>query len=254
MLTTVIIDDDEIAIKILENLLKRLTSFDIHIVGKALSLDEGVALINKLNPDLVFLDINMPGKTGLEIFNEFTPPDFKIIFCTAFQQYAIDVLRIAACGYLLKPLDFMELRDAVQKVSLELQKEQKFLQLEDKINSMNAPEMHGENIVFDTENGFIMLNTRNIEYCYANISYSYVVSYANKEIIVSKSLKELQEMMPANQFYRTHKSYFINIYYIRKFLRAKESYVLLKSGTKIPVSVRVASSITKDIIKMLHTE
>jgi two-component system LytT family response regulator len=119
---------------------------------------------------------------------------------------------------------------------------------------MNAPEMSGENIVFDTDNGFIMLNTCNIEYCYANTSYAYVVSYAKKEIIVSKSLKELQEMMPANQFYRTHKSYVINIYYIRKYVHAKESYVLLKSGTKVPVSVRITSSITKDIIKMLHRE
>jgi two-component system LytT family response regulator len=254
MLTTVIIDDDEIAIKLLENLLKRLTTFDIHLVGKALNLNEGVELINKTHPDLVFLDINMPGKNGLEIFNEFKILQFKIIFCTAFQQYAIDVLRHAACGYLLKPLDFIELRDAVQKVSIELQHDQKQLQLEDKINSMHAPEMPGENIVFDVENGFIMLSTRNIEYCYANTSYAFVVTYAKKEILVSKSLRELQDMLPANQFYRTHKSYLINIYYIRKYVHAKESFVLLKSGEKVPVSIRITSLITKDIIKMMRPE
>ena len=196
----------------------------------------------------------MPGKNGLEIFNEFKTPQFKIIFCTAYQQYAIDVLRIASSGYLLKPVDFIELREAVLKVSKELQKEQKQLQLEDKINFLIAPEMPGENIVFDVDNGFIMLNTRNIEYCYANSSYSYIVNYAKKETLISKSLKELEVILPDNQFYRTHKSYLVNVYYIRKYVRAKESFVLLKSGTKVPVSVRITSIITKDIIKMMQSE
>lgn len=93
-----------------------------------------------------------------------------------------------------------------------------------------------------------MLNTRNIEYCYANQSYSVIVTYTKKEILIAKSLKELQDMLPQKQFYRTHKSYLVNIYYIRKYVHAKESFVLLKSGEKIPVSVRVTSSISKDII------
>lgn len=253
MLTTVIIDDDEIAIFLLSNMLIKLSSFEIHIAGTANNLIEGVDLIKKTQPDLVFLDINMPDKKGLEIFNEFKSPQFKIIFCTAFQQYAIDVLRIAACGYLLKPVDFIELREAVQKASLELSREQKQLQLEDKLNYLNTPEMPGENIIFDIENGFLLLNTRNIEYCYANQSYSIIVTYTKKEILIAKSLKELQDMLPEKQFYRTHKSYLVNIYYIRKYVHAKESFVLLKSGDKIPVSVRVTSSISKDIIEKMKT-
>ena len=252
MLNTVIIDDDEIAIKILINSLNRLTSFEIHIFGTATNLDDGVELIKRTQPDVVFLDINMPGKNGLEIFNEFKIPHFKIIFCTAFEQYAIDVLRISACGYLLKPIDFIELRQAVQRVSIELQQEQKQLQLEDRINFLNAPEIPGENIIFDVDNGFIILNTSSIEYCYANTSYSIIVTYARKEVLVTKSLKELQEILPENQFYRTHKSYLVNIYYIRKYVHAKESFVLLKSGIKIPVSVRITSVITKDIINKMH--
>jgi two-component system LytT family response regulator len=250
MLTAVIIDD-EIAIFLLSNLLIKLSSFEIHIAGTANNLKEGIDLIKKTKPDLVFLDINMPDKKGLEIFNEFKSPQFKIIFCTAFQQYAIDVLRIAPCGYLLKPVDFMELREAVQKASLELSREKKQLQLEDKLNYLNTPEMPEENIIFDVENGFKMLNTRNIEYCYANQSYSVIVTYTNKEILIAKSLKELQEMLPGKQFYRTHKSFLVNIYYIRKYVHAKESFVLLKGGEKIPVSVRVTSSIAKDIIEKM---
>lgn len=251
MLTTVIIDDDEIAIFLLSNLLIKLSSFEIHIAGTANNLIEGIDLIKKTHPDLVFLDINMPDKKGLEIFNEFKSPHFKIIFCTAFQQYAIDVLRIAVCGYLLKPVDFIELREAVQKASLELSREQKQLQLEDKLNYLNTPEMLGENIIFDVENGFLMLNTRNIEYCYANQSYSVIVTYTKKEILIAKSLREVQDMLPGKQFYRTHKSFLVNIYYIRKYVHAKESFVLLKGGEKIPVSVRVTSLISKDLIEKM---
>jgi two-component system LytT family response regulator len=251
MLTTVIIDDDDIAIFLLSSLLIKLSSFEINIAGTANNLKEGVDLIKKIQPDLVFLDINMPDQNGLEIFNEFKSPQFKIIFCTAFQQYAIDVLRIAACGYLLKPVDFIELREAVQKASLELSREQKQLQLEDKLNYQNTPEMPGKNIIFDVENGFLLLNTRNIEYCHADQSYSIIVTYTKQEILIAKSLKELQAMLPEKPFYRTHKSYLVNIYYIRKYVHAKESFVLLKGGEKIPVSVRVTSSISKDIIEKM---
>ena len=253
MLSTVIIDDDKIAICVLVNLLSKLSSFDIKIVGTAKNLEEGVELIKNTQPDIVFLDINMPGKNGMEIFNEFHFPRFKIIFYTSYPQYAIDALKKSACGYLMKPIDFIELQELLQKVSRELLQEKKQLQLENTINILSAPEIKGVNIMLEVENGFIICNTRNIEYCYANQSYSVMVTYNKNDIIVSKSLKELQEILPENQFYRTHKSYLVNIYYIRKFVRAKESYVLLKSGVKIPVSVRSTFAISKDITQKINS-
>ena len=251
MLNTVIIDDDKIAISILVNLLSKLSSFEIKIVGTADNFEDGVELIRKTQPDIIFLDINMPGKSGMEIFNEFQFPHFKIIFHTSFPQYAVDALKKSACGYLIKPVDFIDLQEILQKVTRELLKEQKQLQFEDTINILSTPEIAGVNIMLDVENGFIMCNTRNIEYCYANQSYTVVVTFSKNEILVSKSLKELQEILPENQFYRTHKSFLVNIYYIRKFVRTKESYVLLKSGVKVPVSVRITFDITKDITKKM---
>jgi len=254
MLTTVIIDDDEIATFVLVNLLKKLLSFEIQIAGTASNLLDGVELIKKTQPDLVILEINMPGKNGLEIFNEFKHLFFKIIFCTAYKQYAIDVLRRnAQCGYLLKPIDIYELNQALQKVSNELIEEQKHLQIEDKINIISNPLTSGENILLEIENGFIIGNTRNIEYCYAKDSHSVVVMHSQKEFFVTKSLKELQGLLPEKQFYRTHKSFLANIYYINKFVCANENYVLMESGDKIPVSVRVSSNISKDIIKKMKS-
>ena len=251
MLTAVIIDDDEIQIRILINLLTKLPSFEIKISGTANNLEDGVKLINNIQPDIVFLDINMPDKNGLEIFHEFKFPSFKIIFCTSFMQYALEAIKKETAGYLLKPVDLIELQETLQKVTKELFQEQKQLQLADKINILNTPEMSGENIMFDVANGFIMFNTRNIQYCYANQSYSILVTYDNKEIVITKSLKDLQKILPENQFCRTHKSFLINIYYLRNFIHAKESYVVLKSGIKIPVSVRMTSVITNDITQKM---
>jgi two-component system LytT family response regulator len=99
-----------------------------------------------------------------------------------------------------------------------------------------------------------MENTRNIEYLTADQSYATIYTHAKREFMVSKSLKELESYLPKNQFYRTHKSYLVNIYYIRKFVKTGESYVLLKSGAKIPVSVRKSSVIFNEIKQMLSQE
>ena len=109
----------------------------------------------------------------------------------------------------------------------------------------------GTSIILDVENGFLVENTRNIEYCYANQAYSGVALLSRREIIVSKPLKYLQELLPEKLFYRVHKSYLINVFFIRKFVKGTESYIILRSGTKIPVSVRISTHISKDLKKML---
>ena len=250
MLSAVIIDDEKIAIQILIEMLK-ISSIKVKIAGTALNLKDGVEIIKMTQPDIVFLDINMPEKNGFEIYNEFKCPEFKIIFCTAHQQYAFYALRKKACAYILKPIDLSELEKALQKVKDELDLEHKQLLLEDKISALCNPVMTGENIILALENGFIIENTRNIEYCYTSNLYSNVVMHSQKEYEIKKSLKDLEEILPAQQFYRTHKSFLVNIYYIKKFVHAKENYVIMESGTKIPVSVRISIVISKDIKKRI---
>ena len=251
MYSAVIIDDEEDGIHVLVQFLSEFTSVKVKVAGTATNLDEGIQIIRNTNPEIVFLDIDMPGKNGMAIYNYFNEPAFKIIFVTAYKQYAIDALNHSASGYLLKPISFIDLQELLVKVTKELNQEQQQRELDDRINLLSSAEMTGKNIILDVENGFIMENTRNIEYCYANQSYSVVVLHTKKEIVVTKPLKSLQELLPPNQFYRTHKSYLVNVFYIRKFFRGNESYVILKSGAKIAVSVRTSAIISNDIKKML---
>lgn len=251
MLTAILIDDERDSIEVLTELLNEYASIPVKVIGKALNLEDGVKLIHSCSPDVVFLDINMPKANGLEIYKFFSNPQFRVIFITAYSQYAIQALKKSASDYLLKPVSFIELNEALKKVASELKKFQYQKQLEEKITSIVAPEMQGKNIVLDTEQGFLVENTRNIEYCMADQSYSYIFTNIGKKTVVSKPLKYLEETLPSDQFYRTHKSYLVNIHYIKQYIRADENHVILKSGEKIPVSVRKSSDFEQVIKKML---
>jgi len=251
MITAVLIDDEKDANSVLSSLLNNFTTTVVKILGTADNLDDGIKLINDSKPDVVFLDIQMPGRNGLEIFNHFPNPEFKLVIVTAYSQYAIDAIKKSATDYILKPVSFMELQETLSRISRMLESEKQQYEMEDKIGFINSPEIQGVRIVFDVETGFMLIDTRIIEYCFADQSYSVIVTNTGKHIVISKPLKELQEMLPVKHFYRTHKSYLVNVYYIRKFVRASESFVYLKSGNKIPVSVRNTTKIKNDIKQML---
>ena len=254
MLSVVVIDDELMALNLLVHLLTNFTTVQLKVVGKATNLADGIDLIKHTNPDLVFLDIEMPNGSGMEIFDHELSQKTKIVLVTGHDEYAIQAINKPVSGYLLKPVNFFDLQNVIKKIDKIIRLEQQLLELEDRINTLCTAEVPGKNLIFDVDNGFIMENTKNIEYCTADQSYSTIFTYAKREFVVSKSLKELEEFLPKDQFYRTHKSYLVNIYYIRKFVRSAESYVLLKSGAKIPVSVRKTSLIFNEIKEKLLNE
>lgn len=252
MLNVIIIDDESDSIGALVKLLKEFTTLTVNVIGTASNLDDGIKLINSTHPDLVFLDINMPNASGMDIYKYFPKPQFKVIFITAYSQFAIEAIKKSASDYLLKPVNFIDLNDAIKKVASELKREHFQTQIEEQFTQLIAPNIDGKNIVIDIERGFIVENTKNIEYCMADQAYSIVFTNQGKKIVVSKPLKYLEELLPPEQFYRTHKSYLINIHYIKQYIRADENFVMLKSGEKIPVSVRKSSDFENIIKKMLQ--
>jgi two-component system LytT family response regulator len=251
MLSVVVIDDELMSLNLLTYLLNKFTTVQLKVVGKATNLSEGIEIIKSTDPDIVFLDIEMPDHNGMEIFNYQLSPKVKIVLVTGHDQYAIQAINLSVAGYLLKPVNFIDLQYVIKKIDRMFRKEQQQLELEDRINTLSTGEVPGKNMIFEIESGFMMENSKNIEFCTAGQSYATIYTNSKREFVVSKSLKELESYLPGNQFYRTHKSFLVNIFYIRKFVRTGESYVLLKSGAKIPVSVRKTSTIFNDIKKLL---
>ena len=151
----------------------------------------------------------------------------------------------------MKPINFIELQESLKKISKELEDEQRIRELEERASTISTSNIPGLNILFDVSTGIIVENTRNIEYCYADRAYSVIVTFSGNKILLSKPLKELQEQLPSNQFLRTHKSYLVNAYYIKKFIRSNQSYVMLRSGTRVPVSVRNSATLEEQLKQML---
>jgi len=252
MLTCIIIDDESDAIEGLSQLLESFINDKVNLIGTATNLSDGVSLIKDKKPDMIFLDIDMPEENGMAIYNYFPSPQFKVVFTTAYEQYAIDAIKKSATDYLLKPINFVELNDAISKVIKSKTKKQNQLEIEDKINSISPANTIGVDIMIPTQDGFDMENTKNIEYCKADGMYSIIYLYSGRQIMVSKPLKVLQELLSSKHFYKTHQSYLINIHYIRKFTRGDQSVVLLRSGVKIPIATRKVSNFTKDIQTLLQ--
>ena len=251
MYRIVVIDDEIDAIEVVSKLLKFLSSITVKIVGTANDLNEGVEIIRKTKPDIVLLDVEMPGKNGLGIYDYFDEPDFKVIFVTAFNKYALEALKKSASDYLLKPISLIDLKESLQKTIKQIEKEHSQEVLTNKISDLSTLQVEGKNIILHVEDGFTIENTNNIEYCIANQSYTTIVTLAKKEILVSKSLKQIEDLISDKFFYRTHKSYLVNVHYIKKFVRSTESYVILQSGTRVPVSSRKTMKISSEIEQLL---
>ena len=200
MLSVVVIDDELCALNLLTFLLNNFTSVQLKVVGKAMNLNEGIELIKRTNPDLVFLDIEMPDGNGMEIFNHQFSQKLKIVLVTGHEHYAIDAINKSVAGYLLKPVNFIDLQNVIKKVDKMIRLEQQHLELEDRINSLCTAEVPGKNLIFDIESGFMLENTRNIEYCTADQSYATIFTYAKREFIVSKSLKSWKHIYLRTNF------------------------------------------------------
>jgi two-component system LytT family response regulator len=252
MYKIVIIDDEQNAIDLLVEILLSILPFNIKILGTATNLHtDGIELINKNKPDIIFIDINMPIMSGLAISNYCKDSQCKIIFTSGYPEYALNALKNRAFDFVLKPINIVEIKETLEKAIKEIDLERHRKRQEEILkHNKHALDIDSKEIIFNHINGFIKINTRNIEYCSAEQAYSFIF-YDDKKLMVTKNLMDLEKLFPHNQFYRTHKSYLVNVYYIEKFVHTDESYVELKSGVQIPVSARKSATISKDILKLI---
>jgi two-component system, LytTR family, response regulator len=235
MLKVVIIDDEAVLRKGLINKLNRIFPGQIDVIAQAGSVSEGKVILKATSPDLVFLDIQLSDGLSLEIFNEDFPINFQIIFITAFNQYAINAIKLGALDYLLKPLDDDELEKSMQKYFSNAEKD-KFLK---ERLELTKHELHGskENkIVLRTSTEYHLVYFDNIMFCESDAGYTTFYLKDGSKVLVSKSLKEYEMVLPGSIFARTHQSYLVNVSEVSKY--DKDGYLILHSKHKVPVSIR----------------
>jgi len=235
MIRTIIIEDEPKARSSLEMLLETWCPA-VSVIGFAVSVKEGIQIIEELNPDLVFLDIKLKDSNGFEILKHFHACNFKIIFTTAFEEYAIKAFKLSALDYLLKPIDADELQEAVQKAIQVFSRENLTSQVKSFLENYDSGQK-GKTLVLKTTDNIHLVKTEKIIYCESDNNYTRFYLQNKQKILVSKTLKEYEEILEPFHFLRIHQSYLINMSFLEQ-INKRENQVVLADGIKLPVSTR----------------
>ncbi len=204
---------------------------------EASSMSEGVSLLKQNNPDVLILDIDLKDGTGFDVLKEIKPYNFSLIFSTAFNEYAINAIKFSALDYILKPIDEEEFCSAIDKAislkekqSLESQLRNFFEQYEKNNQS--------KKLVLKTAGEFNIVDICDIVYCQSDNSYTTFYFSNNESIIVSKGMKEYEDLLCEYNFFRPHNSYMVNLNFVKKLDKSDGGFLILKTGKEIPVSIR----------------
>ncbi|HUZ60352.1 MAG TPA: LytTR family DNA-binding domain-containing protein [Hanamia sp.] len=235
-LKAILVDDEHPS---LENLEQKLTEFcpDITVIAKAQKPEEAIQLIEKLQPDVIFLDIEMPRMNGFKMLEEIKEKKFDIIFITAYNHYAIDAIRISAFDYLVKPVAVKDLQNSVNRL-VNTHRHQIPEKLDVLRQNLSNSRSQNDKITIVTNEGVDFYEIRQIIRIESSSNYSKIHFKDGKVLLVTKILKDFEEILMPYRFYRIHNSHLINLSYIKKYLRGDGGQVIMQNDEIIDVSRR----------------
>ncbi|MFC2121919.1 LytR/AlgR family response regulator transcription factor [Bacteroidota bacterium] len=234
MIKTIIVDDEHDAVDFIRSIVEEFCP-ELEIIGTAYSVTEAEEIIKRENPDLIFLDVEMPHGNGFDLLEKIPEKTFEVIFITAFNHYAIQAIKFSAVDYILKPINIEEFVKSVEKVKVTIgaRKTQisSFSALLENIKSATPGKL-----AIPTSDGMEYLNTENIIRIQADRSYSWFYMEGGIKHLVSKNLKEYQELLSERKFFRSHNSHLVNLEHVKKFIRHGGGYIEMSDGSKVAVS------------------
>ena len=236
MLRTLIIDDEQPQRLNIEKML-RLYCPQLEVVGQADGVKTGAEAIKKLKPELVLLDIKLEDGSGFDLLNALQPIDFRVIFITAFDQFAIKAFRFNALDYLLKPIDPDELCQAATRASNIIQNDFN-LQLANLQKFMNRDDKTQTRIIVKTHDNIHLVPVSDILYCQSDNNYTRFHLADHRQIMVSATLKDYEDIFSESGFFRAHKSFLVNLKHFIRFERGDGGFLVLSGEIKIPVASR----------------
>ena len=234
----IIVDDEQDGIRTLQKMLERYCPH-VKVVASCSSATIAKGQISAMNPDVVFLDIQMPGKTGLELLAELPSKDFEVVFVTAHDEYMLQALQFSAADYLLKPVEEDRLLEAVERVANRLRdgksNELTNVMLHNLTSAGRPTEMR---LCLPTFKGFMILKLEEILYCEAERSYTIFHLMDGKTLMVSKPLLDYDYLLKDTPFYRVHKSFLVNLFHVKEYQRGEGGMIIMSNGAEIEVSRR----------------
>lgn len=234
MIKAIIIDDEQHCVDALKADLAKYCS-NVEVCATCTTAKEGILSIKKLRPRLVFLDVEMPWMNGFELLEMFDHIDFCIIFTTAYDKFAAKAFRISAVDYLLKPIDALDLQSAVKKAEEKILASEGSVNIENLLHNIKQPAQQ-QKIAFPKREGYEFIAAENIQYCHAEGAYTNVYLAGGKKFLVSKTLGDIEEMLPHEIFIRIHHSTIVNINAVTHYIKTDGGYVVMNSSEKLMVS------------------
>ncbi|KAB7531179.1 response regulator [Flagellimonas olearia] len=240
-----LVEDKEYIRKGLLNLLKSIET-DVEVIGECGSVKEAVVVTNACKPNLIFLDINLSDGSGFDFLDQTEHLDFKVIFITAYEEYALRALKIGAVDYLLKPVDVEELQLALEKVKrLPVTEQKKQIKTVKQVWHKND-----STLVLSLSDSFQVIDLQELLYCESDKGYTTFHLDNGKKYVASKPLKEYEQQLEKVSFTRPHQSFMVNLKFIDKY--DKSGIIFLKNGKKIPVSIRKKEGFLTSFLNYNH--
>lgn len=255
MISAVIIDDDSNLRNGLKTLLKLYAS-DIVIIGEADSIATGFAAIDALKPQVVFLDIQLNDGTGFDILEQLATKNGKItshiVFITAHEQYAIKAFRFSALDFLLKPVDPDELKIVIEKIYGVLEKNNDYAHIDLLLENIRKKVDNFKRIALSNSDGMHLFEISDIIRCESEDNYTKFYIKNSKPILISKTLKEYEELLTEHGFVRVHQSHLINLAYLKSYIKKDGGYLIMADNSNIPISQRKREQLQEILTKQLN--
>jgi two-component system LytT family response regulator len=233
MLKAIIIDDEPDCVKLLALQLKMYCP-QVKVLGECLSSEDGYLKIKELQPDIVFLDIEMPVMNGFQLLEKIGDINFSIVFVTAYDQFAVKAFRFNALDYMLKPIDGKDLQSAVDKALQQRPIPQQLQLMKQQIHG--GEKYQPDKIALPYQNGVIFTDIKNVLYCESENNYTRFTITGGQQYLVSKTLGDIEEVLTERSFLRVHRQYFVNLDHIKKYVRGDGNYLIMSDGKNIPVA------------------
>lgn len=249
MKRAIIIDDEQSARETLDALVKKYCS-NIEVIAQCSNAFEGKEAIDNLDPDLIFLDVDMPKESGFDLLAKFNNPDFDVVFTTGHDKYAIQAIKSSALDFLLKPIDIDELRELNERFS-EKKTSKADLNLQFETLLENLKNDKKKKIAIPDADGIRFVDVNEIIRCEAAGNYTQVVINTKESLLSNKSLRDFESLLGDNNFIRIHQSHLVCLDKVKKYVKNDGNYVIMVDGSKVDVSRRRKALLDEEIAHLL---
>ena len=248
MIKTVLVDDEKKSIRVLQRMLEACCP-DVDIIGSAEGVETAFDMIRTLNPDLVFLDIEMTEGNAFDLLNRLQPQTFQVVFVTAFDNYAVRAFKYSALDYLLKPVHPDELRSAVEKVARRPKEKVDLNQIRTLLENVGNLNLAFKKMAVPTITGLTFIAISDIIRFEADGHYTAIRMDNGEKILSTKNIKEYETLLPDTSFFRVHHSHIVNIQKIREYQKGRGGYLLMNDGALVEIANRRREEFLKRLIK-----